>query len=122
MNMDHQALYYSISVGTNILLAIFAHQLWVRMRRLVKENELMSEYIGQIHGAFDDAREKARAEREEQMREPPPLPTQHQVTIDHQTFLLMHLATNNSNDDEARSAAIAACTRIMRPTTIMLKP
>lgn len=119
--MDHQSLYYSISVGLNVILFIGAHQIWARMRRIMFENERMSEYIGRINQVFDDAQDRAREQNEERMNNPPPLPTHHQMEVDHQTFLLMHLATNNPNQEEAKTAAMIACARIMGPVSRMLR-
>ncbi len=122
--MTHEMI-MGILTASNGFFALAAQQLFTRLRRISKENEVMASYIDSFNAAYDEASAEARRESYERSKDmlnnPPPVPTNHKVDIDHTTYLLMHLATNNTNEAEAKSAAMQVCMRIMRPRTLLLK-
>jgi len=90
----------------------------------------MSDVLGRIYveecqrDEAWQARQEEYAEQRKSAMTEAARPVDHDVTVDHQTYLLIYLAANNTNENEARAAAMQACLRISqqsRQTKFLLK-
>lgn len=109
-------MWFGVSIAGNLILGLLLVGLWSWYRTVVQENKILIDIFERISQAGKEEQNRARSQEKERRAaiESEIRNEENHIIVDHQTYSLVWLATNNPNDNEARTAAVQACMRISK--------